>query len=83
MKEFENVKCAKFTFEFGKNNAIILQSMLPETKRVISRTKVEIKEENKKLVMKIIANDTTSLRAAINSYLRWINCSLEVCNLVK
>ena len=82
MGNIENPTLAKFTFNLGKNTSIILKSLSPEAKREIPRTKTNIKEVNGILVMEIEATDTNSLRAAINSYLRWIKCSLDVCNLI-
>ncbi|MEW6069277.1 MAG: KEOPS complex subunit Pcc1 [Candidatus Thermoplasmatota archaeon] len=73
------MRIANFIFELECNKANILkQALLPESKREIPRTKTEIKSERNKLILRIEAEDTSALRAAINSYLRWIECSLEV-----
>ena len=61
-----------------KNSEIIYRSLLPEVKRTLPRTKVEVKYENGKLIMNIYAEDVSALRASLNSYLRWINTSLEM-----
>lgn len=83
MKTNKNLKYAKFRFEFGEKTSIILKSLLPEVSREIPRAKAKIKEENGEFILEIVARDTTSLRAAINSYLRWIDCALEVCKIVR
>jgi KEOPS complex subunit Pcc1 len=50
----------------------LLKALLPETKKpATSRSKVSIRSEGKKLIMKVEARDTSALRATLNSYLRW------------
>ncbi|MFQ6068287.1 MAG: KEOPS complex subunit Pcc1 [Candidatus Bathyarchaeia archaeon] len=57
----------------GKEVEILLKALLPETKKLItSRSKVSIEGEGKKLTIRIVARDTSALRAALNSYLRWV-----------
>lgn len=58
--------------------------LLPEVKTTKSKsTKVSIKRENKNLYLYIEAKTTAGLRAILNSYLRWINSSLEILELNK
>jgi len=50
----------------------LLKALLPETKKpATSRSKVNIRSEGKKLIIKVEAKDTSALRATLNSYLRW------------
>ncbi|OUJ19529.1 Pcc1 subunit of KEOPS complex [Methanonatronarchaeum thermophilum] len=42
-----------------------------------NRTKTQITKQNNKLQLQIQAKDTTSLRAATNSWLRWIMITTE------
>lgn len=52
---------------------ILLQALLPETKKpATSRSKVVVEGEDKKLTIQIEAQDTSALRATLNSYLRWV-----------
>jgi len=75
-------KSARFCFEVGKKNAVIFAKALePESLRAIPRTSVEMKVQGDKFIMRIDAEDTNALRAAINSYLRWIKCAAEVIEL--
>jgi KEOPS complex subunit Pcc1 len=70
---------AEFSFELGKARAKQLaQALLPEGSREIPRTKIKIKTDKDKLKLRIEAEDTSALRAAINSYLRLIKCALEI-----
>lgn len=75
-------KSARFCFEVGKRNAVIFAKALePESRRAIPRTTVKMKVQGDKFILRIDAEDTNALRAAINSYLRWIKCAAEVIAL--
>jgi len=56
---------------------IVLQSLFPELDRAVPRTVVKLKETEVGLIFTINADDTSALRAALNSYLRWINCIIS------
>ena len=78
----ENISVAEFTFELDeKTSGIVAKSLLPESKRIVPRTKVEIKNNKNKLVLNIIADDVSALRAAVNSYLRWIKTAVDMSNV--
>ena len=74
------MKCAKFTFCFDSEDdvKVIVKSLIPEIKNKIPKTNVEVTYSGKTLFLKIETNDISSLRAACNSYLRWINCMVDV-----
>ena len=74
------MKSAKFIFNFDsqKEAKIISETIHPEIKHKIPKTKVELTLSGKKIILQIIAKDVSSLRAACNSYLRWINTALNV-----
>lgn len=76
----------QFQIEFEDFNQanIILKALKPEINSSPSqRATVEINLKNKILDVSIKASDATSLRAAVNSYLRWIMLSLDVIKLRK
>ena len=79
----ESVK-AEFEMEF-KNHweaEVILKSLQPEIATAPSqRSYTRFNLVNNKLKMDIDAADVTSLRAAVNSYLRWIRLSHDVIKL--
>jgi KEOPS complex subunit Pcc1 len=51
----------------------MLTALTPEAKRpTTSRSRVRLEGKGKRLTMRIEANDTSALRATLNSYLRWI-----------
>lgn len=72
-----------FQVEFEDSNYanIIIKALKPEINSSPSeRASVELNLENEVLDVNIRASDATSLRAAVNSYLRWIMLSLDVIN---
>lgn len=76
------MKKALFTFTLDKKTAdIIAKSLLPENKRNMPRTKVEIENKKGKLVLSIMAEDNSALRAAVNSYLRWIKTGIDMSKI--
>ena len=70
--------CFVFNFDTAEEAKIIAESLDPEIKNKIPKTNVEVSLSDKKFSLKIEANDVSSLRAACNSYLRWINTALNV-----
>lgn len=56
----------------------LLKALQPETKKpTTSRSKVYIEGKDKQLILQIHAKDTSALRAALNSYLRWITLARD------
>jgi tRNA threonylcarbamoyladenosine modification (KEOPS) complex Pcc1 subunit len=74
------MKKANFVFYFdSKEEArIIFKSLTPEIKHKLPKTNIDISLDGKTFTLKIEAKDLSSLRAACNSYLRWINTALRV-----
>lgn len=67
-----------FVFDSEKEARIVAESLTPEIKHRIPKTNVEVSISKKTFSLKIEAKDVSSLRAACNSYLRWINTALNV-----
>ena len=54
-------------------------SLVPEVERPTSeRSTVKVASEEGKLTIRIEASDVAALRAATNSYLRWVGAILDV-----
>jgi tRNA threonylcarbamoyladenosine modification (KEOPS) complex Pcc1 subunit len=45
--------------------------------RKIPRTKVDLKEDEENILINIQAQDVNALRAAMNSYLRWMKVCID------
>jgi tRNA threonylcarbamoyladenosine modification (KEOPS) complex Pcc1 subunit len=67
-----------FVFDSEKEAKIVAESLNPEIKHKIPKTEIEISLSGKTFSLEIEATDVSSLRAACNSYLRWINTALTV-----
>ena len=61
---------------------LIAESLHPEIKHKIPKTNVVLKCNQNTLTLKIESADLSSLRAACNSYLRWIQTAQNVKQLL-
>jgi KEOPS complex subunit Pcc1 len=62
---------------------IIIKSLKPELESSISdRSKVLVLASDKGLILKVVAEDVTALRATINSYLYWIHGIIDICSRI-
>lgn len=59
----------------------LVRSLSIEANSGPPRTRVQVDSEGKDLVLRIEAGDTRGLRAAANSFLRWVQTALEVDRL--
>ncbi len=55
----------------------LARALTPETDDEVSRTTIQVSENNGELHLIIEAGDIVALRAAINSYLRWTKLALD------
>lgn len=63
---------------------VIEGSLLPEVKQPTSeRSKVKVNVKEGRLVISVEASDVVALRAAINSYLRWVVAILDAIDSVE
>ena len=74
------MKTARFVFNFDSSEdaRIVSDSLNPEIKNKIPKTKVKVSLSGNTFSIDLEAKDVSSLRAACNSYLRWINTALNV-----
>ena len=62
---------------------ILLGALQPEAERPSSaRSSVSMEAEWGRLAMRVTASDIAALRAALNSYLRWVDAVLDVVERV-
>jgi len=63
----------RLNFSSEKQLKVVLEALKPETRSPLTRrSKVQMESEGNSLTLNFKASDTSALRAAINSYLRWI-----------
>ena len=71
-----------FSFDTSKEAQLVAESLSPEIKHKIPKTTVTLSCSGANLSLRIESKDTSALRAACNSYLRWIQTALNVKQLV-
>jgi tRNA threonylcarbamoyladenosine modification (KEOPS) complex Pcc1 subunit len=70
-------------FPSKKHLDIVFRALQPEVKKPTTlRSKETLEREGVFLILKVEANDTVALRAALNAYLRWINSVINVLTVV-
>jgi len=63
---------------------VAYEALMPEVEKPASvRVKVILVKDDSSLVLNVEAKDTVALRAALNSYLRWINSLTSVLDTVE
>lgn len=73
---------AEFEFNAGNAASIIYEALLPELDQDYQRTRTSLMLKGDTLVLKVEANDTVSMRAALNGWLRLIKITYEMCSLI-
>ena len=62
---------------------ILYSALLPETESIPSeRATTSISVKGSSLVVEIIANDLTAMRAALNSYIAWISACMKTIEAI-
>ncbi len=74
------MKSAYIRLRDDEMTAASLESLVPEAEEGMRRVDVKIDFESHSI--KIEAEDTRALRAALNSYLRWLEVSNEIWNKI-
>ena len=63
---------------------LVLEALKPETRiSSTSRSKVQAEGKGNRLTLIFEARDTSALRAALNSYLRWIIVINDACSVME
>lgn len=65
-------------FDSEEEANIVTRALQPEIDHKIPKTKIITKVDYNQLFLSIESKDVSSLRAACNSYLRWINTAIKV-----
>jgi len=73
----------RLNFPSERDVEIALQALQPETKTApAARSKVQVSGEDRNLILSFEAKDTSALKAAINSYLRWVHLTKDIVGLL-
>lgn len=76
---------ATILLKYGSDKHLetVKASLLPEVnKPIYNRARVTLDRDGKFLVMKVEADDTIALRSTLNAYLRWINSTSNVIEVL-
>lgn len=74
----------RLPFASKKRLDALVDALTPEVdKQLTTRSKVTLTTEGTFLVLAVEAQDTVALRAALNSYLRWINSAMNIFEAVE
>ena len=71
---------AQVSLKTGKNTKAIAKALVDEAKAGLPKVKVDVWPAGEKLKIDLEAEDFTSLRAALNSFLGWAYCAESVIN---
>ena len=67
-----------------KQLSTLLAALTPEANaQVTRRANVKLEKDGLFLILTVEAEDTVALRATLNAYLRWINSTLNVVNVIE
>jgi len=79
-----NSAIVRLKFPSEKGLEIVFKALKPEVdKPATMRSRAKLVKEDNFLVLKVEAEDTVALRAALNAYLRWINSALNVLEVLE
>jgi len=71
----------RLNFPSEERLKIVLGALEPETTTPSSpRSRVKVEGRDNKLILSFEATDTSALRAAVNSYLRWVSLVNDMCS---
>jgi tRNA threonylcarbamoyladenosine modification (KEOPS) complex Pcc1 subunit len=71
-------------FKSQRQLASLLDALTPEAKAPVTRrANVQLKQKGECLVLSVDAADTIALRSTLNAYLRWINSTLNVLEILE
>lgn len=71
-------------FPSEKRLEIVFKALKPEVdKPATMRSRAKLEKDDNFLVLKVETRDTVALRAALNAYLRWINSTLNVLEVLE
>lgn len=67
----------------GEDADLVEKVLAPESGREIPRTRASVVKEGEKTFLRIEAEDTSALRAALNSFVRWGALAIAIGEEVK
>ena len=76
--------CLRLNSDSAKHLGVISNALVPETGDLNDKgLGVFLETQGTLLFLRIVAKDTITLRATLNTYLRWIHCLLNVLQVLE
>ncbi len=73
----------RLKFSSEKQLSTLISALTPEANAPVTRrANVKLKKDGSELTLTVEADDTVALRATLNAYLRWINSTINVIEVV-
>jgi tRNA threonylcarbamoyladenosine modification (KEOPS) complex Pcc1 subunit len=74
----------RLKFKSDKQLNTLLDALLPEANALVTRrAKVKLEKNGLFLLLMVNGDDTVALRSTLNAYLRWINSTINVIEMVE
>ncbi len=74
----------RLKFASEKHLSTLLNALMPEANAPVTRrATVKLEKDGLFLMLTVEAEDTVALRATLNAYLRWINSTINVIDVVE
>ncbi|MEM2117977.1 MAG: KEOPS complex subunit Pcc1 [Candidatus Bathyarchaeia archaeon] len=74
----------RLKFPSEKHLEIVLKALEPEIRKSpTTRSQATFTRKKNLIILSVAAKDTVALRAAINAYLRWINSTTNVLEILE
>ncbi len=74
----------RLRFNSKKQLKTLLDALIPEANAPATRrAKIRVEKDGLFLLLNVEAEDTVALRSTLNAYLRWINSSVNIIDVVE
>lgn len=74
----------RLKFPSEKHQRTVYKALRPEVKKTATaRSKTSLKKNDEFLILTVEAKDTIAMRAALNSYLRWVNSAINILHVLE
>ncbi len=73
----------RLKFNSEKQLSTLISALTPEANALVTRrANVKLKKDDSELTLTVEADDTVALRGTLNAYLRWINSTINVIEVI-
>lgn len=74
----------RLKFSLAKQLTALIDALTPEANAPVTRrANVKLEKDGLFLLLTVQADDTVALRSTLNAYLRWINSTVNIIDVVK